>query len=219
MSFSFEVLRARIEQIARRIEEIGGEVKEVIIKDPATELKIQWVEKKLGVRLPESFKYVLLNFSAEFSFRWFFPKDYYLPGKYREIFGGTPNWSIDNLMRFEEDRRGWIDNVFPNPEDAYDQVWHNKLAFMEVGNGDYFAFDMSEDGKHPIIYLSHDDGEGHGHLIANDLVELLDHWSRLCFVGPEDWQWIMFAQSRDSGLLPESEAAIEFRSQLGITFP
>lgn len=71
MSFSFEVLRARIDQIASRIEEIGGEVKEVIIKEPATKEQILQVEKELGVVLPESFKYVLLNFSAEFSFRWF----------------------------------------------------------------------------------------------------------------------------------------------------
>lgn len=217
MHFSFEILRERIERIAERIEEIGGMVREITIKDPAKQKQIDLVEQKLGVRLPLSFKYTLLHFSAEFSFRWFFPDDYQLPEKYKGIFCGTPNWSLNNLIRFEEKRKGWIEHVFPNPEDKYDKVWHNKLAFLEVGNGDYFAFDLSEKGKHPIVYLSHDDGAGHGYIIANDFMELLDHWSRVCFVGAEDWQWIPFVQSRESGILPDSESAIEFRKQLDIT--
>ena len=33
---------------------------------------------------------------------------------------------------------------------------------MEVGNGDFIAFDLKEyPQKAPIVYLSHDDGEGH----------------------------------------------------------
>lgn len=52
MTFSFEVLRARIEQIASRIEEIGGEVKEVVIEDPAMKEQFHLIEKELGVVLP-----------------------------------------------------------------------------------------------------------------------------------------------------------------------
>nr|WP_249529736.1 SMI1/KNR4 family protein [Paenibacillus brevis] len=62
--FSFEVLRERIERIAERIEMIGGMVREITIKDPAKHEQIDLVEQELGVRLPESFKYALLHFSA-----------------------------------------------------------------------------------------------------------------------------------------------------------
>lgn len=54
-------------------------------------------------------------------------------------------------------------------------------------------------------------------LVEQNFMELLDHWSRVCFVGAEDWQWIPFVLSRESGILPDSESAIEFRKQLGIT--
>ncbi|MNN71967.1 hypothetical protein D3C81_1879570 [compost metagenome] len=88
-------------------------------------------------------------------------------------------------------------------------MWHNKLAFLEVGNGDYFAFDLNEEGTYPIVYLSHDDGEGHGYIIAKNFIELIDNWSRICFVGSEDWQWLPFVQSSESGILPDSDSAIK----------
>lgn len=216
MSFSFEILKERIALIANRIEEIGGKVQEIIMKNPATKEQLASVEQKLGVFLPESFRDVLLNFSAEFSFRWFFPDDLKLSHKYREIFSGTPNWSLNTLVEIDAGRKGWIEHVFPNPEDDYDKVWHNKLAFLEVGNGDYFAFDLNEDGTYPIVYLSHDDGEGHGYIIAKNFIELIDNWSRICFVGSEDWQWLPFVQSSESGILPDSDSAIEFRKLLEI---
>lgn len=70
---------------------------------------------------------------------------------------------------------GWIENVFSDPEDEYDVVWHNKLAFSEVGNGDYLAFDMSNTEDAPIVYLSHDNGEGHGYILANNFIEFLNN--------------------------------------------
>lgn len=216
MSFSFETFKKRIELTADRIEEIGGKVQEIIIEDPATEEQILSVERELGVLLPESFKNILLNFSAAFRFRWYFPDDFKLSNQYREIFSGRADWNLNDLVEIDKGRREWIEHVFPNPEDDYDKVWHNKLAFLEVENGDYFAFDLSEAGRHPIVYLSHDDGAGHGYVIANNFIELIDNWSRICFVGSEDWQWMPFVQSSESGILPCSDSAIEFRKLLKI---
>lgn len=48
-----------------------------------------------------------------------------------------------------------------------------------MGNGDYLAFDMKDDIDAPIIYLSHDDGEGHGYKIANNFIEFIENWSRV----------------------------------------
>ncbi|PFS61708.1 SMI1/KNR4 family protein [Bacillus cereus] len=210
----YELLKERIEIITSRIKEIGGEVQEVCIDEPSSLEKIIQVEEKLGVILPNSFKKVLLEFSGNFSLRWFLPDDMEIPNEFSEIFCGTPHWSLENLFEFEKERKDWIDTVFPNPEDEYDVVWHNKLAFCEVGNGDYLAFDMKNDIDAPVIYLSHDNGEGHGYKIANNFIEFIDNWSRVAFVGCEDWQWLPFTTRFDSGINSDDEPAKRFRNWL-----
>jgi len=213
----YEVIRYRIETITSRIKEIGGEVQEVIIDEPASLEQIIKTEEQLGVRLPESFKKVLKEFSGNFSLRWFLPDNMEQPNEFREIFSGRPHWSLELLSQFEEDRMGWIENVFPNPVDEYDVIWHNKLAFCEVGNGDYLAFDMSNtEDDAPIVYLSHDNGEGHGYKIANNFIEFVDNWSRIGFVGSEDWQWLLFTTSPDSGIVADGEAAKRLRTWFGL---
>lgn len=210
----YELIKKRIELITLKIKEIGGEIQEIIIDKPASLKQILQTEKKLGVKLPACFKKVLLEFSGNFSFRWFLPDDMEQPNEFREIFCGTPHWSLELLTQFEEDRKGWIDNVFSNPKNEYDAVWHNKLAFCEVGNGDYLAFDMKNNTDAQIIYLSHDDGEGHGFKIANNFIEFIENWSRIGFVGCEDWQWVPFTTNSISGINPNGEAAKRFRSWL-----
>jgi hypothetical protein len=210
----YESIRNRIGAITTRIKDLGGEVQEVIIDEPATPEQIIQTEEQLGVKLPESFKRALIEFSGNFSLRWFLPDNMEQPNEFREIFCGTPQWSLELLSQYEDDRKGWIENVFPNPEDEYDVIWHNKLAFCEVGNGDYLAFDMNTIDDAPIVYLSHDDGEGHGYKIANNFAELIDNWSRLAFVGCEDWQWLPFTTSPESGILADGEAAKRFRNWL-----
>ena len=187
----YELLKERIEIITSRIKYIGDEVQEVCIDEPSSLEQIIQVEEKLGIKLPNSFKKVLLEFSGNFSLRWFLPDDVELPNELTDIFCGTPHWSLESLSEFEKERKDLVDEFFSNLDDEYDVVWHNKLAFCEVGNGDYLAFDMKDDIDAPIIYLSHDDGEGHGYKIANNFIEFIENWSRVAFVGCEDWQWLL----------------------------
>lgn len=212
----YVLIRHRIETITSKINELGGEVQEVLIGEPASLDQLLKTEEELGVKLPESFKKVLKEFSGNFSLRWFLPDNMKQPNEFREIFSGCPHWSLEHLPQLEEDRKGWIENVFPNPEDKYDLVWHNKLAFCEVGNGDYLAFDMSNTEDAPIVYLSHDDGLGHGIKIANNFSEFIENWSRIAFVGCEDWQWLPFITSCDSGITPDGDVAKRFRNWLGL---
>ncbi|EML6321269.1 MULTISPECIES: SMI1/KNR4 family protein [Bacillus cereus group] len=210
----YELLKERIEIITSRIKYIGGEVQEVCIDEPSSLEQIIQVEEKLGIKLPNSFKKVLLEFSGNFSLRWFLPDDVELPNEFTDIFCGTPHWSLESLSEFEKERKDLVDEVFSNLDDEYDVVWHNKLAFCEVGNGDYLAFDMKDDIDAPIIYLSHDDGEGHGYKIANNFIEFIENWSRVAFVGCEDWQWLPFTTSFESGINPDDEPAKKFRTCL-----
>jgi len=87
--------------------------------------------------------------------------------------------------------------LFPDERDPYDVVWHHKAAFYEVGNGDYLAFDLSARNYERVTYLSHDDGQGHGHALAHDFGDLLDRWVPLACTGGEDWQWLPFTSETD----------------------
>lgn len=106
--------------------------------------------------------------------------------------------------------------MFPDPDDPYDRVWHHKLPFMEVGNGDYLALDLDRDARGRVIYLSHDDGEGHGRAMAASFEDLLVRWIPLACPGAEDWQWLPFCSRPDGGIDPWSEAAREWTALVGL---
>lgn len=210
----YTLIRKRIEEITSRVKEIGGKVQEVMIGEPASREQITEMEARLGVKLPVSFKKVLEEFSGEFSLRWFLPDE--RADEFEGVFSGTPHWSLKRLPEIEEYRMGWVEGVFPNPDDPYDKVWHNKLAFCDVGNGDYLAFDMTDSDDAPVVYLSHDDGGGHGYRIANNFVEFIDNWSKIGFVGCEDWQWLPFTTGPESGIVTNGETAKQFREWIGL---
>ncbi len=108
----YELLKERIEIITSRIKYIGGEVQEVCIDEPSSLEQIIQVEEKLGIKLPNSFKKVLLEFSGNFSLRWFLPDDVELPNELTDIFCGTPHWSLESLSEFEKERKDLIDEFF-----------------------------------------------------------------------------------------------------------
>ncbi len=83
---------------------------------------------------------------------------------------------------------------------------------MEVGNGDLLAFNEKEQ----VIYLSHDDGDGHGYVLANSFNELLDNWSKLGCPGAEDWQWIPFTNEMKTPIDPDCKNVIKWKSLIGI---
>jgi len=174
------------------------------------------LETELGVPLPESYRDTLLTVSSHVEFRWFVPRDTRLPRPLHGIFSGGLRWSIALTKACEEARRSWVSEVFNNRADAYDLVWWDKLAFYEVGNGDYLAFDLCPETQGRIVYLSHDDGEGHGYVLAEDFQSLLRRWIPLACVGGEDWQWLPFHDSATGSLDPAGGNARLFRKLLGI---
>jgi len=95
-------------------------------------------------------------------------------------------------------------------------VWHDKLAFAEVGNGDLLAFDTAVSDDGPIVYLSHDDGDGHGKRMADNFVDLMERWSPLGCPGSEDWQWIPFCDTSSGLIDPNGPNADRWRQWLGI---
>lgn len=219
MSVDYRMLAHRITNIEERMHAIGGDVSQVKIEAAASPYQIAQCENQVGCKLPESFKKVLLEFSSAFYFRWVFPDDFQLKGELDGIFSGKLYWDIGLLKEINENKNAWITNVFSNPDNDYDKVWHHTLAFYDVGNGDYLAFDLDENSSDAgVIYLSHDDGQGHGYKLADNFIDFLEKWSSVAFVGGEDWQWLAFTANPQSGLLPESQCAKSFRSLLKFTF-
>lgn len=201
---------------AEAINKLGGEVQAFSFEEPATEDEVAILEDKLCLTLPTKLKEVLCCFSRKVEFRWFTPNDFKLQGELSQIFSGDMHWSLDWIAQFNEDKNSWRDEVFPNKEDPYDLVWHDKLAFNEVGNGDYLAIDLSQPDCEPVVYLSHDDGEGHGVELAKDFKEFVLLSSRLGCVGAEDWQWLPFIDKESPFLNPDCENAKQFREALSV---
>ncbi|MNJ41849.1 hypothetical protein D3C77_367910 [compost metagenome] len=133
------------------------------------------------------------------------------------IFAGGFSWSLKDLPSVELDRKGWELEVFSNVNDEYDCVWHNKLGFMEVGNGDYIAFDLLVPNDPPVVYLSHDDGQGHGFILGHNFIDFMNRWTRIGCVGREGWQMFPFLEGPNTGIMPDSENAIKWRDYLKVS--
>jgi SMI1 / KNR4 family (SUKH-1) len=191
------------------------DVRPLIAMPPADPRQVAELESAVGTRLPGTFRDVLLKVSSCIEFRWFAGDRKFAP-PFRQNFSGDLHWSFDLTARIETERKSWCSDVFSNPKDPYNAVWHNKLAFYQVGNGDLIAFDLAEDTYGQVVYLSHDDGEGHGHVLARDFRDLLARWLPLGCTGGEDWQWLPFTAGPGSGLQPYAEHAMTWRRVLGI---
>ncbi|WP_407270472.1 SMI1/KNR4 family protein [Radiobacillus sp. PE A8.2] len=207
----YNVLRKRIDVISKSVKKLGGDVPDLVIGKQATMQQIARMERKLGVALPTSFRKVLLEFSADLNFRWFLPDDVHMDEELIDATSGSVHWNLEMMELFEEQRKSWIKEVFPNPDDEYDKVWHDKLAFYAVSNGDLIAFDLS-DNDGAVVYLSHEDGEGHGYKLGENFIDFINKWSRIAFVGGEDWIWLPFAS--ESGFVADDEVAERFRKML-----
>jgi hypothetical protein len=201
-------VKEKLESFLKIIEAIGGNTKPLVFTSVASEAEVLDIEQKLGFRLPAEFRDILLTVSSHCEFRWFLPDEFELPPVLRQLFSGELHWSIELLWQFNEAREGWIREVFSNPEDEYDKVWYNKFVFQEVGNGDFIAIDLLPMSYGKVVYLSHDDGEGNGYVMANSFKALLTDWVELGCVGGEDWQWLPFCENKLAGIDPNSENAL-----------
>ncbi|CAH2213863.1 SMI1/KNR4 family protein [Tepidibacter aestuarii] len=163
----------RWEKTLEAVQSLNGDIRKFKICKPASQNEVEEVEKKLGFKLPISFRKVLLEFSSSVNFEWYLPDNIELPQELREIFSGDCSWNINLICELEKTRKDWITQCFPDINDDYDKIWHNKLGFMNVPNGDMIAFDLKEyPERTPIVYLSHDDGEGHGYILGEDFIIL-----------------------------------------------
>ena len=192
-----EKMISRLSAYLSRVKELGGYTRELIVKEPATEAEISAVEAQLGYKIPEDFRNVLLHISSHLEIFWNLSGDdgkdiFTLPEPLKEVFSGNLHWGLQFLIGFEESRKDWVETCFPNYEDDYDRVWHNKLVFAEVGNGDQLAIDLEPDNYGKVVYLSHDGSELNGYIFGNSFTEFVENSTILGGVGNEDWEMEVF---------------------------
>ena len=218
--FNFELFKKRLDLFLEKIEDLGGEVEPLTIEKPATEEEVKAVEVKLGYTLPPHFREVLLENTAHLEFWWDIDdiideEDISLPDKLAEIFRGKLLFGLDLLLDYEEDRQDWEGEVYPNSDKEYDRVWHNKMSFFQVGNGDYIAIELEPENYGKVVYLSHDGSENHGLYIADNFKEFLMNYAAVGCTGGEDWQWEPF-YTKGKGIDPTSKNAKTWYKALGI---
>ncbi|WP_454959715.1 SMI1/KNR4 family protein [Capnocytophaga sputigena] len=218
--FNFELFKKRLDLFLEKIEDLGGEVEPLTIEKPATEEEVKAVEAKLGYTLPPHFREVLLENTAHLEFGWDIDniideEDISLPDKLAEIFRGKLLFGLDLLLDYEEDRQDWEGDAYPNSDKEYDRVWHNKMSFFQVGNGDYIAIELEPENYGKVVYLSHDGSENHGLYIADNFKEFLMNYAAVGCTGGEDWQWEPF-YTKGKGIDPTSKNAKTWYKVLGI---
>ena len=218
--FNFELLKKRLNLFLEKIEDLGGETDPLTIEKPATEEEIKAVEAKLGYTLPPHFREVLLENTAHLEFGWDIDdiideEDISLPDKLAEIFRGKLLFGLDLLLDYEEDRQDWEGDAYPNSDKEYDRVWHNKMSFFQVGNGDYIAIELEPENYGKVVYLSHDGSENHGLYIADNFKEFLMNYAAVGCTGSDDWQWEPF-YTKGKGIDPSSKNAKTWYKVLGI---
>ena len=219
--FNFELFKKRLNLFLEKIEDLGGETDPLTIEKPATEEEIKAVEAKLGYTLPHHFREVLLENTAHLEFGWDIDdiideEDISLPDKLAEIFRGKLLFGLDLLLDYEEDRQDWEGEAYPNSDKEYNRVWHNKMSFFQVGNGDYIAIELEPENYGKVVYLSHDGSENHGLYIADNFKEFLMNYAAVGCTGGEDWQWEPF-YTAGKGIDPTSKNAKTWYKVLGIT--
>jgi hypothetical protein len=207
----------RWSEVLAACKRLGGQVQPLVVKPPASRNSITGVEDDLGVRLPSAVRIVLRSFSREFGSGWNLPVAVHHPPNVREVRWGGFTFGLHDIARAERARRSWVESCFRNPNDAYDAIWHEKVGLLSVPNGDVVAADVSQDPA-PIVYLSHDDGGGHGLVLGWDFIDFLDRWSSIGSPGPEDWVWLPFHNAAENTLDPAGANATAWREWLGVSW-
>ena len=191
---------------------------EYVRKNKASPDSIAELENDLDIKLPCAVREFFADFSGEYRMNVSFSNEFCggLPSELDMVFSAFFDFSIEMLRIAETNRRGWVEKCFNNPDDPYDMEWHGKLGFMTVGNGDIIAFDVSADADDPpVVYLSHDDGDGHGAVLGKSFEDFAFNLVRAGACGNEDWQLLAFMKDKKSGIDAECENAVKFRDIIG----
>ena len=164
----------------------GSVDSELRIGKPISEHQLGALRKKVGGLLPKEFETVLTKFSRKVSFSWDVAETEFsdeLPVELRDCCGCYSDlWDTDALPSLAREAA----KLRTSDSQYFQFAFDRRLPFIEVGNGDYIAFDMQNgNGGCPIVYLSHENADSHGCVLAQNFIEFLLRWSNVGCVGPD----------------------------------
>ena len=91
--------------------------------------------------------------------------------------------------------------------------WMESLPLMRLENGDYLAVGTGDGSRGEIRYLSHDSA---GEVLADSLLEWLQEWERLGYVGPEIWMLEPFIDPQTARLDAGGPKALKLQELLKV---
>jgi cell wall assembly regulator SMI1 len=216
LTVAFENLENDLRAILETLATQDYGVSELIFAPPATAAEVLAVEAELGLTLPAALRRMLTTITGDLDMNWWKPDDWDYSAPFEAIFCGQLHWSLTELSRLESERQGWIDTCFPDAKAPYDRIWHDKLAFHSVGNGDMMAIDLSPKHAGKVVYLSHDDGLGHGMFLAPSFDAFVERYLAIACPGGEDQQWLPFLNADGGGLDGDGDNACAWRQILNL---
>lgn len=154
---------------------------------PLSVAQIDAVAKQLRGTLSPSMQRMLKEFGTRGFYSWSLPKSHSLPQELTPCTWGGAEWYFDDGITAERTRVEWVNAVYNNLDDPYDQLWQSTIGLFAVADGDVWAIDPSAPGGERVVYLDHEGGDGHGTKLAENLTVLMDNWTRIGCVGPELW--------------------------------
>ncbi len=203
--------------VAEVIDTRGGTIHRLIVEPPATLAELRDVESTIGSLIPESMSRVMLEFSRSVDFSWSLPEEIELPDECAGVEAGSCVWDLSQIAEYEKNRQEWVSSCFDDPDDPYDQVWRNKMAFFSAINGDNFAIELMDPSRRgKVIYLSHEDGPGHDFVLGSCFADYVNRVTTIGCVGAEDDQWIAFCEDHNTGLTNQGAAGRAWDTWLGI---
>lgn len=175
------------------------------------------LEQALSAPIPPSLRSFLLLFSKNIRFQAYLPDTLVLPESLCHIFSACFEISLEEILHAEQERSQWVERCFYRADDPYDQIWHQKLGFMTVPNGDILAFDCTDPKQDKrVVYLSHDDSEGHGVVLGESFQAYFQALLYIGGCGNEDCQMLPFVDS-SKGLCVHSQNAAIYRRLIGLS--
>jgi hypothetical protein len=193
------------------------DVKELVIKPTVSISEIEEIERELGILYPTEFKTILTKYSSSVMLNWQIEHEE-TEGEFRQVFcggGWGQLWDFEILRENYDGYMGWVTECFPNPEDEYDRIWHNKVPILRVPNGDMIVLDTFEKKENcPVIYLSHDGSDFHGHRLGENFIDFISRWSNIGCVGTEDWQYEPFYDYENMTLKDSGEVIARWKKWL-----
>jgi len=217
----FKTWENKLEQLHLVYTKIGADELEFSKQPPAIMVEIEKLEETIKCSIPISLKDTLLNFSKELKFYAHLPNDFKLPLELKRIFSAGFEISLTEIENAENLRKKWIQKCYMNIDDDYDKVWHNKLGFMRVGDGDgdVIALDLNDENEDKrVVYLSHDGcTQTHGMVLGRNFKEYFSNLILIGACGNENWQMEPFIDS-SNGINPNCENANKYRNLINLVW-